>query len=78
MGDDCIDMSKIGCARQTLNEWGQKVEIDTGLRGGIKTEMVEKMKTLEREKREPKQANEILSKASAYFAQAKLAPPFRR
>ena len=57
--------SKIGCAPHTLNEWVKKVEIDTGQRGGITTEMAEKMKALERE---PKQANEILRKASAYFA----------
>jgi len=60
--------SKIGCAPQTLNEWVKKVEVDTGQRGGVTTEMAEKMKALEREVRELKQANEILRKASAYFA----------
>ena len=60
--------SKIGCAPQTLNEWVKKVEVDTGQRGGITTEQAEKMKALEREVRELKQANEILRKASAYFA----------
>jgi transposase len=60
--------SKIGCAPQTLNEWVKKVEVDTGQRGGVTTEMAEKMKALERENRELKQANEILRKASAYFA----------
>jgi transposase len=65
--------SKIGCAPQTLNEWVKKVEVDTGQRGGITTEMAEKMKALERENRELKQANEILRKASAYFAQAPFA-----
>ena len=70
--------SKIGCAPQTLNEWVKKVEVDTGQRGGITTEMTEKMKALERENRELKQANEILRKASAYFAQAELDRPFKR
>jgi len=70
--------SKIGCAPQTLNEWVKKVEVDTGQRGGITTEMAEKMKALERENRELKQANEILRKASAYFAQAELDRPFKR
>jgi transposase-like protein len=70
--------SKIGCAPQTLNEWVKKVEINAGQRGGITTEMAEKMKTLERENCELKQANEILRKASAYFAQAELDRPFRR
>ena len=65
--------SKIGCAPQTLNEWVKKAEVDTGQRGGITTEQAEKMKALEREVRELKQANEILSKASAYFAPALIA-----
>ncbi len=64
--------SKIGCAPQTLNEWVKKVEVDRGDRAGITTEMAEKLKALERENRELKQANEILRKASAYFAQAEL------
>ena len=70
--------SKIGCAPQTLNEWVKKVEIDTGQRGGLTTEQAEKMKALEREVRELKQANEILRKASAYFAQAELDRPLKR
>ncbi len=64
--------SKIGCAAQTLNEWIKKSEVDRGERAGIPTEMTEKLKALERENRELKQANEILRKASAYFAQAEL------
>ena len=64
--------SKIGCAPQTLNEWVKKAEVDRGDRAGITTEMAEKLKALERENRELKQANEILRKASAFFAQAEL------
>ena len=64
--------SKIGCAPQTLNEWVKKAEVDRGDRAGFTTEMAEKLKALERENRELKQANEILRKASAYFAQAEL------
>jgi len=70
--------AKIGCAPQTLNEWVKKAEVDSGRRGGITTETAEKMKALEREVRELKQANEILRKASAYFAQAELDRPFKR
>jgi transposase len=70
--------SKIGCAPQTLNGWVKKVEVDSGRRGGVTTEMAGKMKALERENRELKQANEILRKASAYFAQAELDRPFKR
>ncbi len=49
--------SKIGCTPQILNDWVKRVEVDTGQRGGITTEMAEKMKALERENRELKQAN---------------------
>ena len=70
--------SKIGCAAQTLNEWVKKAEVDSGLRGGVPSEISEKMKALEREVRELRQANEILRKASAYFAQAELDRPLKR
>ena len=68
---------KIGCAAQTLNDWIKKVEVDAGKRAGVTTEMAEKLKALERENRELRQANEILRKASAYFAQAELDRRFK-
>ena len=64
--------SKIGCTAQTLNEWVKKYEVDSGARAGVPTDMAEKLKALEREVRELRQANEILRKASAYFAMAEL------
>jgi transposase-like protein len=64
--------AKIGCSAHTLNEWVKKAEIDRGARAGVSTEMAERLKALERENRELKQANEILRKASAYFAMAEL------
>ena len=64
--------AKIGCAAQTLNEWVKRAEIDGGRRTGVPAEVAEKIKALERENRELRQANEILRKASAYFAQAEL------
>ena len=70
--------SKIGCAGQTLNEWVRKAEVESGLRSGVPSEMSEKMKALERENRELRQANEILRKASACFAQAELDRPLKR
>jgi transposase-like protein len=70
--------SKIGCTAQTLNEWVKKAEVDTGKRAGVPTEMAERVKALEREVRELRQANEILRKASAYFAQAELDRPLRK
>jgi transposase-like protein len=69
---------KIGCVAQTLNEWVKRAEVDSGRRAGISTDTAEKMKALERENRELRQANEILRKASAYFAQAELDRPFKR
>ncbi len=67
--------AKIGCTAQTLNEWVKKAEVDSGVRAGIPTEVAEKLKALERENRELRQANEILRKASAYFAMAELDRP---
>ena len=58
--------------------WLKKAEIDSGRRAGVTTDMAERLKSLERENRELRQANEILRKASAYFAQAELDRPFKR
>jgi len=69
--------AKIGCTAQTLNEWVKKAEVDSGARAGIPTEIAERLKALERENRELRQANEILRKASAYFAQAELDRRFK-
>ena len=62
---------------QTLNEWVKKAEVDAGKRAGVPIEMAERMRALEREVRELRQANEILRKASAYFAQAELDRRFK-
>ena len=70
--------SKIGCTAQTLNEWVKKAEVDAGKRAGVPSEMAERIRALEREVRELRQANEILRKASAYFAQAELDRPLRK
>ncbi len=69
---------KIGCGPQTLHEWIKKAKVDSGKRAGVPTEVADKMKALEREVPELPQANEILRKAFAYFAQAELDRPFRR
>jgi transposase len=69
---------KMGCTAQTLNEWVKKAERDTGRMPGLTTEMASRVKSLERENRELRQANEILRKASAYFAQAELDRRFKR
>jgi transposase-like protein len=59
--------AKIGCTAQTLHEWVKKAERDIGVRAGVPTDVATKLKALERENRELRQANEILRKASAYF-----------
>ncbi len=64
--------AKIGCTAETLRGWVRQAERDQGLRAGPTTDDRERIKALEREVRELRQANEILRKASAYFAQAEL------
>jgi transposase-like protein len=64
--------AKIGCTAQTLSEWIKRTEIDAGRRAGLPTDAAARLKVLERENRELRQANEILRKASAYFAVAEL------
>jgi transposase-like protein len=63
---------KIGCTAETLRKWVRQSEIDQGKREGLSSNERERLKELERENRELRQANEILRKASAYFAQAEL------
>jgi transposase len=63
---------KMGCTRETLRRWVRQVEVDDGKRGGVSTNERDRLKDLERENRELRRANEILRKASAYFAQAEL------
>jgi transposase-like protein len=70
--------AKIGCAAHTLHEWVKKAEVDSGQKPGLTTDMAAKVKALERENRELRQANEILRKASAYFAMAELDRPLKR
>ena len=64
--------SKIGCTAETLRKWVRRAEVDSGRRGGVTSDERDRIKALERENRELRRANEILRKASAYFAQAEL------
>ena len=63
---------KIGCTAETLRKWVRQTEVDTGRRGGLTTVDRDRIQELERENRELRRTNEILRKASAYFAQAEL------
>jgi transposase len=64
--------SKIGCTTESLRRWVRQAERDRGVRAGLSTSERDRVKDLEREVRELKRANEILRKASAFFAQAEL------
>ena len=64
--------AKIGCSGETLRHWVRRAERDQGQRAGPTSEDRERIRALERENRELRQANEILRKASAYFALAEL------
>ena len=61
---------KIGCSPEALRIWLRRFEIDSGRRPGVVSDEQARLKDLEREVRELRRANEILRKASAYFAQA--------
>jgi transposase len=63
---------KIGCSAETLRNWVRQAERDQGRRPGLTTDERQRLKQLERENFELRRANEILKKASAYFAQAEL------
>ncbi len=63
---------KIGCSAETLRKWVRRTEIDSGRRGGLTSDEQARMKELERENLELRRTNDILRKASAYFAQAEL------
>jgi transposase len=64
--------AKIGCTPETLRSWVRQAERDQGMRDGVTTAERDRVKALEREVCELRRANEILRKASAYFAQAEL------
>ena len=66
---------QLGIGTESLRSWVRQAEIDDGVKPGLSSEDAEKMKRLEQENRELKRANEILRKASAYFAQAELDRP---
>ena len=78
MGDDHIHCAEVRLNPETLRSWVRQIERDQGRREGLTTDEGERIKALEREVRELRQANEILRKASAYFAAAELDRPFKK
>ena len=69
---------KLGCSPDSLRVWCQQAERDAGQRSGLTSAEKDRIRDLERENRELRTANEILKKASAYFAMAELDRPFRK
>ena len=59
---------KIGCVPQTLHTWVKRVEVDSGVREGVSTSELQRLKELERENKELRRANEILKAAASFFA----------
>jgi transposase len=68
---------QLGIGVESLRNWVKQAEIDAGDKPGVTTAEAERMKQLEQENRELKRANEILRRASAYFAQAELDRPWK-
>jgi transposase len=58
---------KFGVSAETLRKWVRRAETDDGLRPGLTTGERERLKTLEREVKELRRANEILKSAAAFF-----------
>jgi len=69
---------KIGCSSETLRKWVRRAERDNGQRRVPTSDDRARLKALERENRELRQANEILRKASAFFAQVQLDRPMKK
>jgi transposase len=68
---------QLGIGVESLRLWVRQAEIDDGVKPGVTSEDAARIKALEQENRELRRANEILRKASAYFAQAELDRPHR-
>jgi transposase len=67
-GAICSIAAKIGCSGEALRNWVRQAEADAGRRAGLTTTEREQLRQLERENRELRRANEILKRASAFFA----------
>ena len=72
MGGDHVDREQVRLHGGDAPDWVRQAERDSGQRGGLTTDERQRLKELERDNRELRRANEILRKASAYFAQAEL------
>ena len=68
---------QLGYGVETVRKWVKRADVDEGVKPGRSSQDAARMKALEQENRELKRANEILRRASAYFAQAELDRPWK-
>ena len=68
---------QLGYGEESVRAWVRQADIDEGAKPAVSTEQAERIRALEQENRELRRANEILRRASAYFAQAELDRPLR-
>jgi transposase len=68
---------QLGIGMESLRSWVRQAEIDDGVKPGVTSVEATRMRELEQEVRELRRANEILRRASAYFAQAELDRPWK-
>lgn len=66
---------RLGYGVETVRKWVKRADVEEGVKPGRSSEDAARMKALEQENRELKRADEILRKASAYFARAELDRP---
>ena len=69
---------KLGCSPDSPRVWCLRAKRDARQRSRLTSEEKDRIKELERAVRELRQADEILKKASAYFAMAEFDRPFRK
>ena len=59
---------QIGCGVESLRMWVKQADIDDGVEPGLTTAEAKRIKELEQENRELHRANDLLKRASAFFA----------
>lgn len=59
---------QLGYGTESVRTWVHQADVDEGVRPGTTSDEVARIKELEQENRELRRANEILKRASAFFA----------
>ena len=68
---------QLGYGVETVRKWVKRADVDEGLKAGTSSADAARIKELEQRNRELERTNQILRKASAYFAQAELDRPWK-